>query len=31
MVVNNITKWSASAGPIVWNDVYDGESFDNRL
>jgi hypothetical protein len=30
-VVKNISQWSASAGPITWADVYDGESFDNRL
>ena len=29
--IKNITQWGASAGPITWNDVFEGESFDNRL
>jgi hypothetical protein len=30
-VIKNISQWRASIGPITWNDVYEGESFDNRL
>ena len=30
-IIEDITQWGASAGPITWNDVFEGESFDNRL